>query len=303
MLTVSAQPDTVEDVQSEIQKWFGTGPKKQESLCTFARTPEQSGLNIFISHRVHDDLKVHMAERCLHFQIKQKKLSLNLARFRIRTAFEDERLCFKIDHDPDQDSWLVTSLLKGFSDTRYPAFCSRMLRVVRELESDLTSDRIDEATAAPTDQLVLLQALSSAPWASELVAEDPILAAKLRGLELRKDMLKIAGGALSSERVAEILDISRQAVDKRRGANQLLALTQGKRGYSYPGFQFEDGKTLKGLEDVLSKLRSVDPWMQLRFFTSPHERLNLKRPMDVLQKGKIEDVVTIANSYGEQGAI
>ena len=134
----------------------------------------------------------------------------------------------------------------------------------------------NQATAAPTDRLVLLEALGSAPWASELAAEDPILAAKLRGLELRKDMLKIAGGALTSERVAEVLNVSRQAVDKRRAANQLLALTQGKRGYSYPGFQFGDGKTLKGLEEVLANLRSLDPWMQLRFFTSPHERLNQK---------------------------
>jgi hypothetical protein len=303
MLTFSVQPDTVEDVQTEIQKWFGTRSKEKEVLCTFSRTPKESGLNIFISHSAHDDLRIRMVERSLHFQMNQKKLSLNLARFRISTAFEDERLCFKIDRDPDQEHWLVTSLLKNLSETRHPAFFSRMFRVVMGLERDLTSKRIEEATAAPTDQLVLLEALSSVPWASELAAEDPILAAKLRGLELRKDMLKVAGGTLTSETVAEVLDVSRQAVDKRRTANQLLALTQGKRGYSYPGFQFEDGKTLKGLEEVLAKLRSLDPWMKLRFFTSPHERLNQKIPMDVLRKGKVEDVVAVASAYGEQGAL
>ena len=78
---------------------------------------------------------------------------------------------------------------------------------------------------------------------------------------------------MSSEKVAEVLQISRQAVDKRRAANQLLALTQGRRGYSYPSFQFEDGKTLPGVELILTELSALDPWMQLRFFTSPHERL------------------------------
>ena len=53
-------------------------------------------------------------------------------------------------------------------------------------------------------------------------------------------MLEQAGGTFSSEEVAKAIGISRQAVDKRRLSNQLLALTQGKRGYGYPRFQFED---------------------------------------------------------------
>ena len=116
----------------------------------------------------------------------------------------------------------------------------------------------------------MLEALSSAPWVKEARHKlDPILEAKLRGLELRQEMLKKSGGALTSEKVAEVLNISRQAVDKRRAANQLLALTQGRRGYSYPSFQFEDGKTLSGLDQVLAKLNALDPWMQLSLFTPP----------------------------------
>lgn len=175
--------------------------------------------------------------------------------------------------------------------------------MVAGLEDDLTTALIEAATAAPTDQLVMLEALSSAPWVKELAANDPILEAKLRGLEVRQEMLKKSGGALTSEKVAEVLKISRQAVDKRRAANQLLALTQGRRGYSYPSFQFEDGKTLSGLDRVLETLNALDPWMQLSFFTTPHERLSGKAPLDVLRKGRIEDVVSVASGYGEQGAI
>src|SRR5260370_12740730 len=94
-------------------------------------------------------------------------------------------------------------------------------------------------------------------------SDDPLLAARRRGLKRKKQMLNASGGSLTSEQVAEVLGISRQAVDKRRSSNQLLALTQGKRGYSYPGFQFDDGRTLKGLEEVLAELSPLDPWMQI----------------------------------------
>jgi hypothetical protein len=100
-----------------------------------------------------------------------------------------------------------------------------------------------------------------------------------------------------------VLGISRQAVDKRRSSNQLLALTQGKRGYSYPSFQFEDGKTIRGLEEILAKVKSLDPWMQMVFFTSPNERLGGEPPIESLQKGLVEEVTRAASGYGEQGAL
>jgi len=197
----------------------------------------------------------------------------------------------------------LVAILKQFRNTKHPAFCTRILRAVKDLETDLTSALIDEATAAPTDNLVMLEALSSAPWVSELAAQDPIVASKLRGFELRQEMLKKAEGVLSSGKVAELLKLSRQAVDKRRAANQLLALTQGRRGYSYPSFQFEDGRTLDGLEEVLRNLSALDPWMQLKFFTSPHERLAGKTPIEALRRGRVSDVVRTASGYGEQGAM
>jgi hypothetical protein len=149
----------------------------------------------------------------------------------------------------------------------------------------------------------MLEAVSSAPWVAELVADDPFLAAKLRGVELRRQMLKSAGGTLTAENVAELLGISRQAIDKRRSSNSLLALTQGKRGYSYPSFQFQEGKTVPGLEEVLGELSSLDSWMQLNFFTSPNERLDGKTPIKALQNGLIEEVKGVARVYGEQGAL
>lgn len=133
--------------------------------------------------------------------------------------------------------------------------------------------------------------------------ENPLATAQLRGRKRRKEMVKAAGGTMTSEQVAEALNLSRQAVDKRRTSNQLLALAQGRRGYSYPSFQFHEGKTLEGLERVLRGLNSLDSWMQLNFFTSPDERLEGKNPIEALQQGKINEVARIASTYGEQGAL
>jgi hypothetical protein len=150
--------------------------------------------------------------------------------------------------------------------------------------------------------MVAVEALSSAPETTQLVADDPFIAAKFRGLKRKQQMLEAAGGALTSEQVAEVLGISRQAVDKRRAAAQLLALTQGRRGYSYPSFQFEDGKPITGLEEVLAELRDLDPWMQMVFFTSPNERLGDKTPLERLKKGLVSDVKAAATGFGDQGA-
>src|SRR3984885_10005079 len=137
---------------------------------------------------------------------------------------------------------------------------------------------------------------------TQLIAEDSFIAAKFRGLKRKQQMLEAAGGALTSEKAAEILGISRQAVDKRRASNQLLALTQGKRGYSYPSFQFEDGKTITGLEGVLAELKELDPWKQMLFFTGPNERLDDKTPLEGLEKGLVSEIKAAATGFGEHGA-
>jgi hypothetical protein len=235
--------------------------------------------------------------------MKDTRLKLNLAKFHVSTEVEGDKFCLNIEPDPEPEHRFLSWALRGIAETKHPAFQSRILRAFINLERSLPGTTIEQATGAPTDFLVALEALSSAPGTSQLMADDPLLAAKIRGVKRKKQMLEISGGALSSEQAAEVLGISRQAVDKRRSSNQLLALTQGRRGYSYPSFQFEDGKTIRGLEETLAQLKSLDPWMQMVFFTSPNERLGGKTPIESLQNGLVEEVARVASGYGEQGAL
>lgn len=302
MLIVSKHPETVEEVQAAIQHWLPAKDKKSDRWLSFSRIPRRTTLRVSIARSI-PDVSVEASDRCLLLQTKNRQLNLNLDNFVVRAAFQDNCFCVDIDPDPAPEHHFLTAALRQFSHTKYPAFYTRVLRAVRSLEDDLPSALIDEATAAPTDHLVMLEAFSSAPRVAELAEDDPLVAAKLRGLYRRREMLEAAGGTLTSEQVAHILGLSRQAVDKRRSSNQLLALTQGRRGYSYPAFQFEESKTVPGLEDVLKALSALDPWMQLSFLTGRSERLGGNTPMEVLHQGKLNDVVKAASTYGEQGAL
>jgi hypothetical protein len=301
MVTFSENPKTLDEIQATIQKHLGDPGRKRPSY-TIDRPSKSPNRLCFVSAATND---VRYEVEPDQFQIVAKswRLLLNLEPFLVKTEFAKDRFCLVIETHPGADHRHFNSALRELTTTKHPAFYSRVLRAFRRLEEDLPATRIDEATAAPTDYLVAIEALSSAPETTQLIAEDPFVAAKFRGLKRKQQILEAAGGALTSEQVAEVLGISRQAVDKRRSSNQLLALTQGRRGYSYPSFQFDDGRTITGLEEVLAELKDLDPWMQMVFFTSPHERLEGKTPLNDLRKGLVNEVKTAAAGYGEQGAV
>jgi len=301
MVTFSEHPKTLDEIQASIRKHLGEPGAKKPSY-SFDRPSKTSNRLCFVSHAT-SDVRYEIEPDLLQIVAKSGRLHLNLESFLVRTEFAKDKFCIWIESHPDADHRHFTTVLRELTTTKHPAFYSRVLRAFRRLENDLPSTLIDDATAAPSDYLVAVEALTSASETTQLIVEDPFIAAKLRGLKRKQQMLETAGGALTSERVAEVLGISRQAVDKRRTSNQLLALTQGRRGYSYPGFQFEDGKTITGLEEVLAQLKELDPWMQMVFFTSPNERLSDKTPLEGLKKGRVSEVKAVATEFGEQGSI
>lgn len=300
MVTFSEHPKTLDEIQATIQKHLGN-PGRKKSSYSIDRPSKTSNRLCFVSYAT-SDVRYEVEPDQLQIVAKSWRLLLNLESFFVKTEFAKDKFCLWIESPPETSHRYFNSVLRDLTMTKHPAFYSRILRAFRRLEDDLPSTLIDEATAAPTDYLVAVEALSSAPETTQLNAEDPFIAAKFRGLRRKQQMLEAAGGTLTSEQVAEILGISRQAVDKRRASNQLLALTQGRRGYSYPSFQFEDGKTIPGLEEVLRELKDLDPWMQMVFFTSCNERLGGSTPLEKLRKGLVKEVEAVARGYGEQGA-
>jgi hypothetical protein len=131
--------------------------------------------------------------------------------------------------------------------------------------------------------------------------KDPLLKARVRGVLAQRELLDADGGTLSAAEIAEVFGITRQAVDKRRNAGQLLALEAGKRGYLYPAWQLSDRGSIDGFAEVLAVL-AAPPWAAARFFLSGNHRLRGRRPIDVLRKGDVEAVLAAAEMFGEHGA-
>jgi hypothetical protein len=222
-----------------------------------------------------------------------KKIVLELKHFDVEQSAKNNMFLVVLRHTPR----LKTSGPKRPNQVR-EVFFQRSLRAIEELKS-LDERKLVEAIQAPTDYSVLVSALSTDEALAGIRVHDPLAAARLRGLAAKRRMIEAEGGALSAADAAKLLEISRQAVDKRRSEGKLLALDLGKKGYRYPSWQFG----LKGMDKVLEVLKGRDVWEQLSFFLNPSARLGDRTPLQLLQAGanNISDVVKDAEAYGEQG--
>ncbi|MCA9523378.1 MAG: hypothetical protein KC609_20530 [Myxococcales bacterium] len=182
------------------------------------------------------------------------------------------------------------------------AFLARGMNALARLAELLDERRLSDATGAISDFQVLLFALEDPGVLELLRSDDPLAGARLRGLRAKTELIEAEGGSLGVDDVAELLRISRQAVDKRRRAGKLLGVQAGRRGYAYPAWQFAANGTLPGLEAVLGELSEHDAWMKVAFFLSENARLEGRRPLDGLREGETARVRQAARAYGEHGA-
>ena len=83
-----------------------------------------------------------------------------------------------------------------------------------------------------------------------------------RNVEHRQKLLQLAGGALSVEETGHTLGITRQAVDKRRRANTLLAVREG----SDSRYPWDQGEVLPGIADVVQGFAIFGTIGCVRFF-------------------------------------
>ncbi len=179
-----------------------------------------------------------------------------------------------------------------------PLKAAFLTRVIEGLIEIADSSNLVDITAADSNYEVLLAALQTPEALSLLTKRDPLAKAKLRGLKLKQQLIEAEGGYGNSEEIAEMLGVSRQAINQRRQRGKLIGLSRGKGKYIYPLWQFTDtGKTLLGLEAVLEKLPEVDPWTQVTFFLNPNLRLQNKTPLEMLRMGEVEPVIISAMAF------
>lgn len=191
------------------------------------------------------------------------------------------------------------------SDPLKRTLLTRVLNALAHSTGGMGERALSEAAAAPSDYAALLRVLEFPEVLEALSSEDPLADARIRGLEARAEILEAEGGTVSADEAAGLLGISREAVNQRRRAGKLLALSTGRRGYRYPVWQFgeEEGGVLPGFEQTLKSLGIQGQWGRAAFFLGGSALLDGVRPLELLRGGSPEDieaVIEAASARGEQ---
>src|ERR1035441_1127638 len=183
------------------------------------------------------------------------------------------------------------------------AFLARSVKMLERVSSSASSEALKAALSSPTDVGGVASLLSDlAPLGVDLSAVDPYVEAMARGAAIKRELLTIGGGGLTSSQVASALDITRQAVDKRRSRRALLAVPNGSGEYVYPACQFTSDGVIAGLEEVLRAFQIRNPWTQLSVLLASAPALGGKTILEALKSGEIERAIAIAAAFGEQAA-
>lgn len=201
---------------------------------------------------------------------------------------------------PNELQVLLDGLIAPSKKPLYGVVLTRVLRELARSREALGTDRLKDAAGAPSDFETLLKVLQGI--ALPAPAGDPLIVARIRGAGMQHRLLSEEGPPLAAQSVADLLGITRQAVNKRRKAGQLIGILAGRKRFLYPSWQFTEASVLAGLEGVLRQLKNSDPWAQARFFLSGNARLGGARPLDELRRGRLEVVRHAAQAFGEQGA-
>ena len=128
--------------------------------------------------------------------------------------------------------------------------------------------------------------------------------ALLEGVRIAREDLRAAGGAYDLDQVRTLMGgVTRQAVEKRVQEGSLLAVPGPSNRRSFPTLQFNgDGTLVAGLREVREALPTRNAWTILNFLAQPDDRLDGRKPIDLLKAAEIKLVLEAARRVGQQGA-
>lgn len=170
-------------------------------------------------------------------------------------------------------------------DSVQAAFLRRAMSTLERIAAAAPAKALNEALAAPTGAGALAQLLSHTELIGWAVADlDPLVPALARNVEHRHQLLRRAGGVLSAEEAGKIASVSRQAIDKRRRSNAILAIREGS-DWRYPACQFQDGEVLPGIADVVRGFETQGAWAALDFLLAKDSALGGRSPIEALRQG------------------
>lgn len=175
-------------------------------------------------------------------------------------------------------------------------FANRYQDFLRRFSGEVPSDVLVQALEASDERSGLAAALAATVEIPP--ARDPLGRAKARAMEVRRRLLKEAGGTYEVSEVADLLGITPAAVHQRRQRGTLLAIRALNGQWLYPAFQFEPPELASEVGRVLSAFQVGEPWTKLSVLLSAAPSLGGRRPIDALREGDVEGAVEAVSSYG-----
>ena len=190
-----------------------------------------------------------------------------------------------------------------------------LLKRINNLAVSLMSefeDKTQAMNAITLDDGLLMQLL----YTVQLEQKTRVSDYELRKVRRRRENLETfyrelqeSGGTLKVNDVADILGITRQAVNVRVKKNKLLAFKQNG-DFIFPKFQFTDNGLIPGFEDVMAAFEEdTHPMLRLGVLKSPIEVNNeglQKTPIQIMQDGaqkhELSLVIRAAKQFGNHVA-
>lgn len=119
-----------------------------------------------------------------------------------------------------------------------------------------------------------------------------------RGRRLKAADLEKAGGGLTVQAVAQLLETTPAEVERLAEQGALLAVPADD-GLLFPAIQFEGHTPVPGLGEWLAAFPGRNPWVRLNYLVNPDLRLGGRRPIDVLRGGEVGQAIAAARLVGE----
>ena len=118
-----------------------------------------------------------------------------------------------------------------------------------------------------------------------------LLINSLANRQLRLD----SADMVSTDEAAQLADASRVTVNAWIAKGRAIGLTQTKRGFRMPRWQFEP-RMWAALPRLSAALGTTEGWALLAFLESPHGGLGGVAPRQAIEQGQAERVIALAAS-------
>lgn len=130
----------------------------------------------------------------------------------------------------------------------------------------------------------------------DYVPASEVRALLANSLSARQERLG-AADMISTDEAAQLVQTTRVTINAWIAKGRAIGLTQTKRGFRMPRWQFEPSMW-DALPRLSAGLGTTEGWALLSFLESPHGGLNGITPRQAIERGQADKVIKIAEHEG-----